>query len=343
MDLLQLFGYEELTGMVQKFNYPELQLVPNLPTREIDGDIATWAVEKPDIEIYDTFGGRSMSAQPVRQGDYFEKTFTVPHRFASKTFDAGVLNQLEKFGTRDYDDNPQMNFIDGEIKKLDWRTGAYTDEYLVAQALQGSFTIKLGTSGNNLSKTIDFEIPAGNKFTGTVAWSTSATAKPLDDFQKAVDILGEYGVVPRYALMNAFTAASLGRTTEVQQFIRYYGAGKRFVEGGMVPPIWGIEPQIIRNRYASSGQTDGFKNKIIPDNKVLFIPDWPSVPGEWIEMQQCTFHVPNDLQNGWNKSVAGSATWARTTDSPTGLTVFHRVCRFPVIRKPWSVAIMTTS
>mgnify|MGYP001613732972 CR=1 FL=1 len=81
--------------------------------------------------------------------------------------------------------------------------------------------------------------------------------------------------------------------------------------------------------------------KMIADNKVLFVPEFPSAPNDWIEMQQGEFWVPNDNDTGVERSMGGVSTWARVTSNPTGMTVYHKVARFPVIRRPWSIVILT--
>lgn len=280
-DMLTVLGYEDLTPLVRKFEYENMmgELAMHVPLNDtLEGDIATWDVEKPDIEINDYFVSRSGAAEPVRQADWFQKTFAIPYRFKTKTFNGGELSQLRAPGTLTKAD-PSV-IIDRELKSLNWKMGPYLDEYLVGQALQGSLSIKLGNAAKSVTRTVDYEIPTGNKFTNAISWGGSpTTATPIADFDTAVDILGEYGVVPMFALMSNVTARKLVSTTEIKDtWIRSAGVGGGATTAGMsfqmtsvMPPIQGVQPVIIRSRYASAGQTDGFKNKVIADNKVVFI------------------------------------------------------------------------
>lgn len=354
-DLLGIFGYEDMTPLVRKFAYEEQMqfLAPNVPLNDtLQGDIATWHIEKADIDINDYFVSRSGMAEPVRQSDWFQKTFAIPYRFKSKTFDGGELSQLSQPGTLNVKAQPS-DFIDRELRNLNWKMGPYLDEYLVGQALQGSLSIKLGNATKSVTRTVDFEIPPGNKnITNAISWGGSpTTATPVVDFDTVSDVLGEYGIVPRYALMSNVTAQKLTATTQIQNYITpalsagvgNETVGMRRLRTGELPPIQGIQPVIIRSRYASAGQTDGFKNKVIGDNKVVFIPEWPAAAGDWIEFQGARVWIPNDMQNDLVPVQGGLASWRRTTDSPTGITCFVKIARFPVIRKPWVIAILSIS
>lgn len=353
-DVMNVLGYEDMTPLVRKFEYEEQQqfLAPNVPLNDsLEGDIATWHVEKPDIEINDYFVSRSGAAEPVRQADWFQKTFAIPYRFKSKTFNGGELGQLTTPGTLNTKADPNL-FIDREMRSLNWKMGPYLDEYLIGQALQGTLSIKLGNATKSVTRTVDYEIPTGNKFTNNTSWGGSpTTAKPIEDFNTATDILGEYGVMPMLALMSNVTAQKLVATTQIQNYVtpslsagtNSMTAGMQYMRMGTLPPIMDIQPVIIRSRYASAGQTDGFKNKVIADNKVVFIPAWPAAPGDWIESQGARIWIPNDMQNALVPVDGGVAAWRRTTDSPTGLTCFLKIARFPVIRKPWVIAVLTIS
>lgn len=353
-DVMNVLGYEDMTPLVRKFNYEEmvLQLSPNVPLNDsLEGDIAVWHVEKPDIEINDYFVSRSGAAEPVRQSDWFQKTFAIPYRFKSKTFNGGEISQLTTPGTLNTKADPSL-FIDREVKNLNWKMGPYLDEYLVGQALQGSLTIKLGNATKSVSRSVDYEVPTGNKITCQVSWgSNPTTAKPIEDFNNAIDILGGYGVVPMLALMTNVTAQKLVATTAIQNYVtpslsggtNSMTAGMQYMRMGTLPPIMDVQPVIIRSRYAAAGQVDRFENKVISDNKVIFIPAWPAAAGDWIEMQGARIWIPNDMQNALIPQDGGVAAWRRTTDSPTGLTCFLKIARFPVIRMPWKIVIMSIS
>lgn len=339
-DFLNVLGHVELTGLVQRLQFPNLVFAPKLPVRVLNGDIARWTVEKPDIEIYNYFVGRSGGAQPLRTGDFYEKTFSIPYRFTSKTFDGGVLSQLNRPGTLDYDNAKSL--VAAEVAKMEQKVGAYTDEYLTVQALLGSLTIKLGNAAGSSNQAISFEIPAGNSFTANAPWSTVGT-NITKDFETAKDILAEFGVVPAYYALDNQMATRIMRNTDVQNVVKEYRAGREILEMGGLPPIHGLKPLVVSHRYADIGQVDGFKKNFMAADTVLFLPEFPTAVGDWIEMQAADFYVPDSGQADLVQSTGGSATWSRTTDSPTGVTVYHKICRFPVVRQPWNICKMTTS
>ena len=64
---------------------------------------------------------------------------------------------------------------------------------------------------------------------------------------------------------------------------------------------------------------------------------------DWIEFQGARIWIPNEMQNDLIPVQGGVASWKRTTDSPTGLTCFLKIARFPVIRMPWKIVILTIS
>lgn len=350
---MNILGYADMTPLVEKFAYEEYmqELAPNVPVNnDLQGDIAMWQVSKPNIEMNDYFVSRSGMAEPMRQSDWFQKMFAIPYRFKSLSFDGGDVSQLSQPGTVNTKADPEV-FIAREVRNLNWLMGPYLDEYLVGQALLGSLTFKLGNATKSVSRPIDYEIPSGNKFTNAISWGGSpTTATPVADFDTAIDILGGYGVKPVTALMNNITAEKLTKTTEIQNYITAalsagaasQTAGMRRLETEELPMIHGVKPKIVRSRYASAGQTEVMQNKVIADNKVIFITPWPAQPGDWIEFQAARLWFPNELQNGF-VPAQGMASWRRTTDNPPGLTCFLRIARFPVIRMPWKIVILTVS
>lgn len=338
-DLLGVLGHEELTGVVQQFVYPELQLANRVPGRDIDGDVCRWTVEKPDPEVHPYFVGRSGQAMPLKMADYGEKTFGIPYRFTSKTLDGGVLAQLDAPGTRDYDAGQSV--VDSELRGMNWKVGPYTDEFLISQALQGSLTIKIGNAAVSSNLTLDFEIPAGNKISSAANWSAAGT-NILSDVRAAKDTLAKYGLTAKYYILNDVTANYIHTNTTLQNYFKEYNVGRQLTETGNLPPLLGVQPMVVSTRYADVGVTDRFESKFIADNKVIFVPDFPAAPGDWIEWQRGTMYVPNDMQNGLDLVRGGVGSWSRTSDNPPGLTMYLRVLRFPVVRKPWAVVIMTT-
>lgn len=339
-DLLNVLGHRELTGTVNKLKFPELMFAGKVPRRTINGDVAEWTIRKPNVSVHNYFVGRSGTAMPVRVGDYAKRTFGIPYRFASVTFDAGVLNQLDVPGTDVYDEG--MTYVDSEVRDMTYRVREYTNEFLIAQAIQGSLTINFGDGATSNSLTVDYEIPAGNQLTATTAW-TSATANILEDVRRAKNVVEKFGGMPARFCCNDYTANLIHTNTTLQNYFKEYGAGQQLIETGNLPPLLGLQPEVVSTRYADTNQTDSFEKKLIPDGKVIIHPNWPGGPGDWIEMQAARFLIPDTLQGGLVRSQDGAAMWSRTTDNPPGLTVFGRFCEFPVIRQPWLIAILTVT
>jgi hypothetical protein len=327
-DLQSVLGYQQLTRTVQTIRFPNFWFANQVTDEPIEGNIAQWDIEKPAIEIDTDFTTNSGEAQPVRMGTYGTRSQKMPVTFKFSSLDPGILAQLRQVGgTRRA--VAGREYIVREQASIQRRFGAYLDEYLVAMALTGSLSIKI----NGQAVVIDYGIPASHKPTASVSWATTST-NVLDDLTEWKRIIRkDTGMEPKWAVCNQGVMNYLIRNTYIQNLIGQTAVGIQIAETGNLSRFHGLNWIVLDHHYAQEGATERFDTPFIGNDKLFILPDFSP---EWIRMQRGTVVVPNSDRSDV-MDLQGPVMWSRVQDSPTGVTLYYKNARLPVMPIPGAV------
>ena len=322
---------ETLTGLLEQLRFDQNQFVfTNLiPENRIDGDTAEWVKEKRNAKIDQEMVGRDGAAQVVRHAEYARRTFSIPYTFKVMPLPGDTFFNLKNPDTGNFDNGVFM--IGRQIRLLEELYGQYLDEYLAVQALLDSVPVKI----DGVTYTITFGLPATHKNSTAQGWSTSTTDILASVRTAKRTITQDSGRRAARAFLNDATADYVRKNDLVTKMYASTTEGARMIAEGDLPNIAQLNWTVHEGRYTTS---DGaaLDTPFIADNYVLFTAEFPNAAMDWIEFQSGSFAIPNDAGTGF-QTARGRASWARVSDSPTGLNVYLKRCRFPVVRGPESV------
>ena len=319
-----ILGYEYQTRTVQKFRFPNFWFVNQVGDEPIEGTIAKWDIEKPLIDLDIDFVTPSGAAQPVQMGGYGTRTQSMPITFKFMTLDPSVLSQLREVGSQSTRARAGRSYITREQAAMQRRFGAYLEEYMLAKALTGTLPIKI--QGNSIN--IDYSLPASHAPTASASWATASTdiIADLTDWKRL--IRQDSGFEPRWAICNQGVMNYLMKNTHVKDLIGSTSYGVQVGQSGQITSFHGLQWVVIDSFYAQPGAVERFDTPFIANDKLLLLPDFSP---EWIAMQRGTVIIPNQSMTDFIE-LTGPAMWSRVTDSPTGLTMFYKNARLPVLR-----------
>ncbi len=149
-----------------------------------------------------------------------------------------------------------------------------TIEFLCCKGLGGSYSI---TQDDGVFS-IDFSMPAANKPTANVLWSSSASAKPTSDMRSWKTIAQKAsGHIPTVAIMNSTTYEAWIATADVQNYLSKWkiNIGQINTEQSTIDAgaekratIDGVDYYVYDGIYIDSS---GNQQSLIPDGRVALV------------------------------------------------------------------------
>jgi hypothetical protein len=143
--------------------------------------------------------------------------------------------------------------------------------------LDGKFTL---TGEGGLTLEADYGVPVGNFVTAATLWTTTATATPLDDLYTwsyyynvtAGNGFDPGGMIISRRILNALLSNTAIRTFTGGNILGVPSSVTRqqldqALDARGVPPILAV--------YDSQVDIDGTSTRVLPDNKVIFVPPNP--------------------------------------------------------------------
>ena len=340
-DLLNSLHWEALTGVVRQFDVPagQFYFVQNTPSRDIAGDVFSWDTLKQAINVDDVFTQRDGTAEAVRGNDYGKKTAVLVHSFKSRTLDAGTLMQLRAPGTNDRDSRALLM---EEQQTLQWRYGTYLDEWMITRAMTGTLTVKLGNVRQNVSYNITYGVPTSHTPTSAATWSAVGTNILTDLLNFKRIIARDSGLQAKTALCNQGVMNYMLRNTDLINWMGQTPLSLQIQANGHITRLAGLDFVVYDAHFADTTVTDQFNTPFIANDRLLVIPDWSA---RWCELVRGTVPIPNSDLTGFVETNPGSGPvmWSRVTDSPTGVTLYYRYARLPVIRRPEAFVYATVA
>lgn len=139
----------------------------------------------------------------------------------------------------------------------------------------GVFTMMGATKDEPEGLVADYGVPAGNLVAPAVQWTVAnkATATPLDNLIAWHDAyVALNGVPPGRMIVSLATSRVLQTNTQLINTIRGAQTGVTRVRVSEINGALGDEDMPPIEVYNSNVDVDGVVTKILPDNKVLFLP-----------------------------------------------------------------------
>jgi len=325
-DLVELTP-EYLSGVANRFKFPDLKLVNMVPKEYVDGDIAVWDIYEESVEIDTDMVGRDSEAVGTARILRGKRSQQMPYSFKFADFPLDIFDKLRVPGTEQVS---ARGNIAAEIEALKRNKCDLLDEYLLAKALSGTVTIKIG----GVTMDVDTEIPAANKPTAAADWGNAAT-DVIADIEAWKDLIVKgCGREPKYALANSTVFMDLMKNNTVKDYLKGTPLGSDVIRSGFINELCGLIWMRLDHVYKSGGTA----TKFIPDDRVIIMPE-PSV--DWISLQVGQVTYP-DVGDKF-RTTHGPAWWAKVIDSPTVCRVYLKYCRFPALKVPAAVVYANTS
>lgn len=211
-------------------------------------------------------------------------------------------------------------------------------EWLIWQMFTGTLTLnELG-----VLRTIDYEIPAGNKITVSPLWSVPTTATPISDLQNVAKLASDIGTEIDVIIMNYATAINLSQNTSVQALVKNYSTvlqiGANNV-GPLIMTLAGIPGRI--EIYDKGYKNDALTyTRFVPNGKVfIFLKHQPD-QGPFAEFAS----TPSLYNGGINGATGGR--FMRSKDETDNIhkayyDIMMGIYGLPVMYHPEWVVILT--
>jgi len=137
--------------------------------------------------------------------------------------------------------------------------------------VDGKFTLA-GEGG--LYMEADFQVPGGNFVTAPTLWSNTATADPITDLNNWVQAyLNLNGFLPGGMIMSRTTLQQLVANTKLaQQHGSLLGVASLLTRQMITQSLDAYSLPPIQLVYDTSVDVDGVSTRVLPSNKVIFLP-----------------------------------------------------------------------
>ena len=211
-------------------------------------------------------------------------------------------------------------------------------EYLIWQCLLGTLTF----SSNGVIRSIDYEIPGGNKFNAAVKWATIATANPIVDIQTMEAVFAQYGATLKTIYMNKKNVTRMAQNTAIQTLVRNSQAVLQIGEAqvaNLAMQLAGVSGT-IKVYDKGYNNSSGTFTRFLPDEKVIFVAEGPARLGKLGRFQS----TPS-LYNGGIEGATGGEFMVPIDHSNDEDNPFYALVSgiygLPVLVKPMWVGVLT--
>jgi len=306
-----------LTAIIEKFPVNEKEHIfwANIPKKTpLVAKTAYW-----DVIEY----GRD-KANPVMRGEWesmetmSRETKTAPWVYLSrvKALDVKMWDELRRLGRLDSAET-KATFAAAELKDLHGYIIRGWESLIAGMLGTGTLSYPSG-------ETIDFGVNTGD---ASASWYTASTDIIGDIADVKATIEQNSGLSPAYMIMNSTTKQGLLKNTTIQNLAKYQFGGKLL--SGSLPPIEGLQVVVYDKGYVDSS---GSFNKYIPDDTVIFVPEWNSDWWGWI---------PGPIDDDDAEGVTGFfATEKIITDAKSKTILVEHSVGLPVLFRPKAVYVL---
>lgn len=242
------------------------------------GTLARWLPNRTIPDIVARFVAGATGLQPVAQFRSYDaetptgalpggKRVTIELPPVGLKFRVGEYDQLRARGA----DNAEQ--VLSSVERATARvTGAVVDRIELERG-KAIETAALNISENGFVQTGSWSRSAGHTVTAATLWSTSATAKPLDDITLWRDVyVAANGEQPGALLVSNRVVAALARTAEFLALSATTAGTPSLVSLDAIQAVLaahGLPPIYIYDRQTKVGATT---TKVLSDNKVFMLP-----------------------------------------------------------------------
>lgn len=290
-------------------------------------------------EIYGPSTGMTRPHTPNTQPNFAafpvlksKETSTAYWKEGHRIGETDIL-QLRRAGS--FSERYGRKMVHDGIKNLDLRLKSRM-EWLRWQALQGL----LSWDHNGVTRTIDFEVPEGNKESADVLWSDHEHADPIADLQAAIRRYRGTGSGRPDMIINSVVAGHLAQNQVIRDLVRQSSSvvqiGTDSIADLLLPLVGGIKRVRVYDEVFLDD--DGIPHPFIPDDKVLLIGAGSGAVGE--------FASTPSLHNGsLDSPQPGSFVIHddKTNEANPYYDIFAGIYGLPVIYHPQRLQVLTVA
>jgi hypothetical protein len=331
---LDIFSWKDMTGVVQRFVFPQFWFVNNIPTEDVEGTLVQWDIEKQVIAVDTTFTTDAGTAHPARQNDIGKQSYEMPVSFVYTVINSGDVTKLRRLGAEQRDAGAEQTIM-RHLTSLRRRYTDFLTEWMISRAFTGTMSVTIGDASGT-AQTIDFGLPSSHITTAAASWSTAGTNILSDIRTQKVLIAQDYGAEAAVAVHNATVSVQTMRNTDLGNLVQGSVYASQIAEAGRLTNFFGLRWVEINHRFSVSGQTEGFMTPFVADERVIFIPEPDS---NWMALQVGTVSFPDvgsSLVMGAPRfnEARGPVIWSEMSSSPTGLKMYLKHGRGVAVRNP---------
>lgn len=336
-DTYGFLKWETLTETATTFKFPQYRL-RNLwrgAEKELDGLTAKWDIYEPSDEIFKRFVHPGAQATKLKLSKRGEQSASTLMTFTYKDVPAEMTANLREMGTNQRAEQRVQRWVSQELAQMRMNVGDQLDEFMLAGMLSGG---SLAITVEDVTHTIDYQIPSANKGTAGTAWSDASADVGSDVETKIIQPVENIGYTLKYALASRKVFNALRKNTLVKDYLARQSIGLDAITSGVIPDLFGLTWIRYDLTYASSGS----RTRFLPEGHIAAFPE---PMRDWTEFQIGAVAVGRkDAGAGLPEfqMVNGFASWFSAEDNPPGFRLYGRYARLPVLKVPAAVAYFDT-
>lgn len=332
---VELLRQEELIGMINEFEVSGLELTASgiLPERGGMGDNKTWDIKVVQRDI-DSFEGKYSPAGTRKMTTIKQQTAALIKTFKSTRVPGQILMDLREPGTTTRQVVAQ-NRIAEELQELNDLV-ARQDEFLIAQALQGSIDVTI----DEIAHTVDYLFPASHKPQTIGGGGQNALVSWLDPGADIVAdirrwkklIQQDSGFKPTNVWCSDLTIEALIKNDFVANYFSSTPAGGEFLREGVMSRFMGLNWRPYENTFVDENDV---VTRYIPEDLIIITPDPNPVWGEfWVGSDV----IPTDDLRGMHE-VHGKYSYSELSTNPPSIALYLGKKRLPLIKRPNAIVV----
>lgn len=241
------------------------------------GTLARWLPNRPVDDVVARFVAGETGLSPVAEYRSFDAETPVGSLPGAKRVTVELppvglkyrVSEYDQLRARGISDEKVLSSIERVTKRV---AGAVIDRIEVERG-KAIETAALNISENGFVQSGSWSRAAGHTTNASTVWSTSSTAKPLDDLQLWKDVfVASNGEEPGAIVASTKVLAALARTEEFRALAATTAGTPSLVSTDAIQAVLaahGLPPIYIYDRQAKIGST---VSKVLSDTKIFMLP-----------------------------------------------------------------------
>ncbi len=331
---MELLRYEKLTGIISEFDPEELTWLNAMPREEEVGQHFRWDIygvarDLGKFAAKHSVANRRPLVKIGTQSVDCALTFDEVHLPATPYQDTrtpGTLDRAKLF------ENQVARHLKDESDLMDRQ-----DNFMIAQAMQGSLTINV----DDLDVTIDYKIPSSNKFKvgGGVGFQTI----PLSWANPGADILEDIkngklamshssGRTAKFAKCSSSTMKEIINSDQFKEFFGKTVDGAQVQKDGYLTNFMGMNWSLSDETFLVGSTPTPYL-----DEKTIVLSSAPDTSVMSLKVGSVVIPGNGDRQVA---EVIGKASFADMIKNPVAIALYSTYARLPAIKRPGALVTM---